>query len=462
MFDANIYRSRRAALSRKLNSGLALMLGNNDVPINFAHNVFRFQQDATFLYFFGVTRPRLASLVDLESNEVVAFGDERSDDEKIWLGDVESLREEFGRAGVESLEPYSGLQAAVARASEAGRMIHFLPPYRADTANELGRVFNCSNSEVMTRSSKRLIDAVVSLREVKGPEEIDQMEQALVLTAEMHRVAMRFARPGVREREVVAEMRRVLDQNGVVEAYAPIFTRRGEILHNGSHDSHLERGDLVVNDYGAASPAGYASDITRTIPVGGRFEGLRRDLYQLLVGVQEAAIAEMKPSVPFVHVHTTAAIKMAEGMKGLGFFNGDPLDVVSSGAYALCFPHGLGHQLGLDVHDMESFGEDFVGYDEEFHRNKTFGMASLRLAKRLKPGMVTTVEPGIYFIPELVQRWSADRLHASFINYDAFAACVGLGGMRVEDNVVVTDGIAKVLGPHIPKSISDIEGLMEA
>ncbi|WP_324658485.1 aminopeptidase P N-terminal domain-containing protein [Burkholderia thailandensis] len=462
MFDANVYRSRRESLARKMGSGLALMLGNNDVPINFAHNVYRYQQDATFLYFFGVSRPGLAVLADFDSNEFVAFGDERTNEESLWLGETESLRNEFVRVGVERIEPFANLRDAVAHAAAAGRTIHFLPPYRADTVSHLAHLLDCKNVEVMQRASRSLVDAVLSLREIKGPEEIDQIEQALVLTAQMHRVAMHTARPGVREREVVAEMRRVLDQNGVPEAYAPIFTRRGDILHNGRHDSRLEKGDLVVNDYGAASPAGYASDITRTIPVGGRFEGLQRDLYQLLVEVQKAGVAEMRPGVPFLHAHTTAAIRMVDGMKGLGFFSGDSDDIVSTGAYALCFPHGLGHQMGLDVHDMESFGEDLVGYDEEFRRSKIFGLASLRLAKRLKKGMVTTVEPGIYFIPNLIRSWSAERRHASFINYEAFAACTRMGGMRVEDNVVVTEDGAMALGPAIPKSVSEIESLMEA
>ena len=276
----------------------------------------------------------------------------------------------------------------------------------------------------------------------------------------MHRAAMLSSRPGVMERDVVAEMRHVMERYGLKEAYAPIFSRQGQILHNHGHNNVLRQGDLVVNDYGASSPLGYATDVTRTLPIGGRFKPEQRDLYQLLYDVQRAALTALRPGVPFLTVHRIAALHMVDGMRSLGFFKGDANEIVDSGAYALCFPHGLGHQLGLDVHDMESFGEDKVGYDEEYSRSTLFGLKYLRLAKPLVENMVVTIEPGIYFIPALIRQWSKSRKHVDFINYSMFNRYVDFGGMRIEDDVLISSSGHRVLGAGIPKKIEEIESLL--
>ena len=244
--------------------------------------------------------------------------------------------------------------------------------------------------------------------------------------------------------------------------YIPIFSKRGEILHNHTYDNRLQQGDLIVNDSGAASPLDYVSDITRTIPVGGRFSQRQREVYEIVLDAQQRCIAAIRPGLAFADLHRNAAVQMIRGLCGLGLFRGDPDAIVDSGAYALCFPHGLGHQLGLDVHDMESYGEDLVGYDGAHRRSALFGMRSLRLAKPLRAGMVVTVEPGLYFIPLLIARWESQGLHREYIDYARFAAYLDFGGIRIEDNVLVTETGSRILGPTIPKTCAEVEEIMSA
>lgn len=460
MFQASVYIERRRILREQLKSGMVLLLGNVDSPINFAHNVHPFRQDSTFSYFFGVHMPKLAAIIDVENGDEIAFGDDVTLDDEIWLGKTQSLTELFSAAGCRSVKPYASLPEHVGAAICRGRPVHFLPFCRAETAIELSRLLGCETQDVSSRASSSLVRAVVAQREIKSESEIAEIERALVISDEMHRAAMRATLPGVLEREVVAEMRRVLGRHGVQEAYQPVFTKRGEILHNFNYDLRLERGDLVVNDSGAASSLGYASDVTRTLPVGGRFDRRQRELYELLLQAQDAGISAAKPGVPFSAVHRTAVLRIVEGMTDLGFFKGKPSDVVSSGAYAICFPHGLGHQLGLDVHDMESFGEDHVGYDEQFRRSTLFGLCNLRMAKPLKAGMVMTVEPGIYFVPPLIRCWAEERRHAQFIDYETFNEYLDFGGMRVEDEILITATSSRVMGPAIPKTVDELESLL--
>ncbi|MFM0734794.1 Xaa-Pro aminopeptidase [Paraburkholderia sediminicola] len=460
MFAGSVYIERRAALRKRLRSGIVLLPGNVDAPINFPHNVHVFRQDSTFLYFFGVNRPHIAAIVDIDSGDETVFGDDASLDDEIWLGKTPRLAAQCAQAGCPAVKPYAALADVIAHAIRQGRDVHFLPPYRADTVVELSRLLRCTPDNARERASLALIQTVVALREIKSDVEIDEIEKALAVTDEMHRAAMRAARPGVLECKVVAEMHRVLMRHGLQEAYQSVLTKRGEILHNFNYDLRLEAGDLVVNDSGASSALGYASDVTRTLPVGGRFDSRQRELYELLVQAQEVGIATSRPGVPFANAHRAAVLHFIEGLTVMGFFKGNPQDVMSSGAYAICFPHGLGHQLGLDVHDMESFGEDHVGYDEQFSRSDLFGLRSLRMAKPLKAGMVMTVEPGIYFVPPLIQRWAEEKRHAQFIDYPKFNKHIGYGGMRVEDEILITSTGSRVMGPGTPKTVIELEELL--
>jgi Xaa-Pro aminopeptidase/Xaa-Pro dipeptidase len=311
-------------------------------------------------------------------------------------------------------------------------------------------------------ASLALIQACVQLRELKSQSELAEIERALAVTHRMHLAAMRRTRPGIRERDVVAAMESELRRSGMTIAYPPIFTSHGEVLHSKSWDNELAEGQLVVNDSGACSREGYASDITRTLPVSGRFTTRQREIYEIVLGAQAAAINAARPGVKYAQVHETAATVIARGMKALDFFRGDPAEVVASGAYAICFPHGVGHQMGLDVHDMESLGEDRVGYDASVARSGTFGPNHLRMAKALRPGMVVTVEPGIYFMGPLVRQWKAEGRFTHLINYERFEEYLGFGGIRIEDDIVITRDGCETLGPAIPKSCEDVEDAMNS
>ncbi|GGY12611.1 aminopeptidase P family protein [Paludibacterium paludis] len=460
MFSADIYQTRRAGLLAGEAKGLLLFPGNPEAPMNYLHNTYPFVQDSSFRYFFGLNEPNLAGVIDTASGEATLFGDDPGVDDIVWTGELPTLAERAARSGVTKARPYADLATVVQDAVRAGIPVHYLAPYRAETVLELARLFGTTAMSVKAGFSPALTRRVVALREIKGEEEIAEMERALSVTRQMHIAAMKAARPGAMEHEVVGEMEGIMRRRDWQLAYPSIFSRRGEVLHNHLHDQRLEAGDLVVNDTGASADSGYASDITRTIPVGGRFSERQKALYQIVLDMQLAAIDAIRPGARYLDVHKLAARVMAEGMKALGFFKGDVDAIVESGAYAIAFPHGLGHQIGLDVHDMEALGEDLVGYDDTAERSKLFGMGYLRLGKTLKAGMVLTVEPGVYFIPALIDAWRKEGRHADMIDYDVFASYRDFGGIRIEDNVLVTDSGSRVLGEPIPKTIRDVEATM--
>lgn len=466
MFDSSEYTCRRRQLKAAMASGttkpgLILFPGAASVPISSPHNGYPFRQDATFSYFFGLCRPALAAVIDLDDGKAILFGDEQSDADMIWHGVAPiSLTQEAAAAGIETVQPAAALQALVSKAIGQQRTIHYLPPYRAESTAALSVLLQQDLPAIAAGASLSLIQAIVAQREIKSAAEIADLRQAMEIAREMHLAAFQHARDGVHEYEVVAEMERVLRRRDSYAPYTPIFSRRGEILHNHDYGNRLATGDLVVNDSGAASRHGYVSDITRTIPVGGRFSPRQEGIYNLVLEAQLACIAAIAPGVAYRDLHRLTALHMVRGLCALGLFRDDPEAVVDSGAYALCFPHGLGHQLGLDVHDMESYGEDLVGYDTAHRRSTLFGLRSLRLAKPLRAGMVVTVEPGLYFIAQLIRQWQAENRHAGLIDYAAFNDYAGFGGIRIEDNVLVTDTGADVLSRNIPKFCSDIQEIM--
>ena len=461
MFAQSVYTQRRQALRQHLSHGIVLLIGHKEAPINFAHNTYPFRQDATFSYFFGLNRPGLIGIIDLDADRECLFSEESpNNDALIWQAEPLSWAQMTHLSGCRQIKSLHFVQSAVNQALRSERPVHFLPPYRSETMLILSQLIQRAPEHIQSHVSRRLIQAVVALREIKQDIELAEIERALQVTDDMHRLAMQITRPGVMERDVVAQMRQVLGREGLHEAYAPIFTRRGEILHHLEHGNCLACGDLVINDAGACSALGYASDVTRTLPVGGHFRPHQRELYELLLSVQKNAIEMLCPGTRFMDIHLMAAMRLAEGMKELGFFTGNTADIVESGAYALCFPHGLGHLLGLDVHDMESFGENWVGYDASVSRSTQFGLCNLRLGKALKRGMVLTVEPGIYFIPALIKRWQAEGRHQGLIDYDRFIDYAHFGAMRIEDVVAVEESSGKVLGPAIPKHPDDVEACM--
>jgi len=452
MFADHVYAARRRALMDRVAGGCILLAGNELVGMNYRANTFPFRQDASFLYFTGLDEPGLVLWLDCDSGEEVLFGPVLGLDHTIWSGPAPSLHELGARCGIERTAELGGLSGLAGAALKRGRTVHYLPTYQGDGVLRLCRFLGRTPAEIEAGPSRALIRAVVALRSVKDDGEVMQIRQAVKLSAGAYAELMTACAAGVSEMELYGRMLGFVLASGGREAFPTILSRRGEVLHNHSHDQILGDGDLLLVDSGVLSSMGYASDITRTLPTGGAYTTQQREIYEIVLSAMAAGIAAMAPGVPFLECHLAAAKKVAEGLSGLGLMRGNVDEAVAAGAHALFFPHGLGHMLGLDVHDMESLGEDNVGYDDVFRRSPQFGLSGLRMARRLAPGFVMTVEPGIYFIPALVARWRAEGRLDGFINYDALDAYLGFGGIRVEDDVLVTATGTEVLSASIPKS----------
>jgi Xaa-Pro aminopeptidase len=459
MFPAATYIQRRARLREQIGSGLILLPGNDESPMNFASNTYPFRQDSTFLYFVGLDLPGLAAIIDLDAGTECVFGHDPTVEEIVWTGPLPLLRDRCEQVGVTRVAPGDQLEQVLREAVRQKRTVHLLPQDRPENVLKIWRWLGIAPGVLHKHISEPLIRAVVEQRSVKSPEEIEQIEQALAISCEMQTTAMRMARPGAVEREVVATTEAIAMSHGVRPAFQTIFSVHGETLHNPCYDNVLKAGDMVVHDSGAESPLHYAGDITRTIPVGGRFSQRQREVYSIVLAAQERCLAAAKPGVEWRQIHRLAAVALMEGLKRLGVVRGDPEQAVEAGAHTLFFPCGLGHMMGLDVHDMESLGEDFVGYTDTIKRNPEFGWRSLRLGRAVEPGFVITVEPGIYFIPHLIDRWKSERKCESFIDYDRLEAWRNFHGVRIEDDIVITENGCRILGPRIPKTIEEVEAL---
>jgi len=459
MFEARVYRARRQALKQKLQSGVALFPGNKEAPINYPANTYYFRQDSSFLYFFGLDSPNLYGLIDIDEDKEIIFGDDLSLEDIIWMGHQPRLIERARKVGIREVKPLKELEPAIKNYLSTGRQIHYLPPYRQETILELASLLGKPPEEVKPGASKELIKATVALRSIKEEIEIKEIESALNITREMYLTAMKMAKPGKTEWELVGAMEGIALSYGCHMAFPTILTINGQILHNHDHSNRLIKGKLLVIDAGVESTEHYASDITRTIPVGWKFSQKQKEIYEIVLKAQEQAIQAIKPGVPYKEVHLQACRIIASGLKDLGLMKGNVDEAVEKGAHALFFPHGLGHMLGLDVHDMEGLGEDYVGYNESVKRSEQFGLGYLRLARTLEPGFVLTVEPGIYFIPPLIAQWKKEKKHAEFINYPRVMDYLDFGGIRIEDDVLVTRDGHKVLGRKIPKTVAEIEAL---
>ncbi len=457
MFDATTYQRRRNSLAQELESGVALFPGNNESPMNYRDNTYAFRQDSSFLYYWGLNAPGLTAALDVDGGKAVLFGNNPTVSEMVWTGPQEPMEERAARVGVSTVYPVSELADHVAEWRAAGRTVHVLPQYRADTIVWLESLLDISSNSLNDMVSADMVRAVIGQRSVKEDQEVAETEVALKIAHVMHTTAMRMASPGRYEREVAGMVEGIAIAEGGCLSFPVIFSRHGEVLHNHSYDNLLEDGDLVVHDSGASAPSGYASDITRAFPVSGTFIGRQRAIYEVVLAAQEDAIAAMRPGVPFRSVHNLASRRLTQGLIDLGLMQGDAEEAVEAGAHALFFPHGLGHAMGLDVHDMEALGEDAVGYDLRNKRSGQFGARSLRFGKALEPGHVVTVEPGCYFIGPLIDEWASQRKGAEFIDYEAVDKWKGTGGVRIEDDVLVTREGCRVLGPPIPKTARDIE-----
>ncbi|MBK6902585.1 MAG: aminopeptidase P family protein [Saprospirales bacterium] len=461
MFDKKIYLHRRAGLLKNFDKGLILLLGNHDVAYNYKGNTYpHFRQDSTFLYYFGLRHAGMAALLDPESGAVTLFGDDLTLEDVVWMGPQPRIAELAAEVGVSSSAPFGQLSAELAKAKSAGRKIHFLPPYRYRNMFQLQQWLEIPVEEQGKQASVPLIKAVVAQRSLKGPEEVAEMEKALAVTAEMHLAVMKGAKPGRKEAELAGLAEGIAASHDGYLSYSVILSIKGHILHNHDHGNILKAGDLLLGDFGAETTMCYAGDITRTIPVGGVFSAKQKDIYQVVLDAQMAAIQACRPGIRYRDIHLQAARNMAGGLHQLGLMKGDLDEAVAQGAHALFFPHGLGHMIGLDVHDMEDLGEQYVGYTDQIPRSTLFGTGYLRLARELEPGFVLTVEPGLYFIPELIDQWKAERKFEAFINYEAVESFRHFGGIRTEDNVLITDTGHRVLGPAIPKGVAELEASM--
>ncbi len=461
MFKKEVYVERRNVLRKKVKSGLILLPGNGEAAYNYPSNTYRFRQDSTFLYYFGLNHPDMVGVIDIEADTDTIYANDYTIDDIIWMGDQPTVRQMASLAGVSSTCPLRELQAVVARAVAAGRKVHFLAPYRAETSALIQGLLGIGASAVPMYVSRELTAAVIAMREIKSAEEIEEIEKACDIGYAMHTTAMKMCRPGVAEREIAGVVEGIALSRGAGVSFHNILTQNGQTLHNHNHDGVLEKGRLMLMDAGAENVMNYCSDNTRTMPVGGEFSPLQRDVYGVLVSAFEHGIEQIKPEVRYMDVHLAVCRVMTEGLKQLGFMKGDTDEAVAAGAHALFMPHGLGHQMGLDVHDMEGLGETSVGYDSQTERSTQFGLASLRMGKKLRKGHVITCEPGIYFIPALLDKWEREHINSSFINYDKVRTMASFGGMRVEDDVLVTEGGHKILGGRrIPYTIEQIEEFM--
>lgn len=461
MFEANIYKTRRNSLKRIFKNGIAFFPGNDESSMNYPGNTYHFRQDSSFLYFFGLDQPGLAGLIDFETGEEYIFGNDITMEDIIWMGNQPSIAEQASMAGINKTLPYEKLDGFIKKIIKQKKKIHYLPPYRGETIIKLAGLLSVPASNVKSGASVDLIKAVVSLRSVKEDVEIKEIENMVDVAYEMHTTAMKMAHPGIYEREITGRIEGIAVSHGGGISFPIILSINGQILHNHYHGNLLKKGRLMVVDAGAESCNGYASDITRTSPVGGKFTSDQKEVYKIVLAANTESIKEIRPGIPFRNIHLNSARIIAEGLKEIGLMKGNIDKAVKAGAHALFYPHGLGHMLGLDVHDMEGLGEDYVGYDSSVKRSTQFGTAYLRLAKKLKPGYILTIEPGIYFIPALIDQWKAEKLFREFINYDKVEKYRNFGGIRIEDNVLVTDKGHRVLGKPIPKTIKEIEDLMK-
>ncbi len=465
MFEKEVYVARRKALVERLRDekGIILFLGNVDAPAQYRDNCYKWRQDSNWLYFFGIDEPRFAATIDLESGDEVIYADDFSLDDIIWMGQMPSVKSLAEATGVHKTAAYDALPGAL-----KGRKVHFLPVSRYYNASYLSSLLGLNPSAVFSAGKKgcavaslALVRAVVSLRLVKEAREIALIDQACNLGYEMHTVARRGIRLGRVEQEIVGEMEGVTLGKGWGTSFATILTQHGEIFHCHSHECIIEPGKLMVIDAGAESNVHYASDFTRTYPTGGKYTAKQRDIYDTVHECNELAFSLIRPGVAYRDVHLAVAGHMLENLESLGLVRGDVSDMVDEGIAGLFMPHGLGHNMGLDVHDMEDLGEDLVGYDDDQSRSPQLGLGSLRMARRLVPGNVITDEPGIYFIPALIAEWKREGTDKGFVNYTRLEEYLDFGGIRLEDDVLVTaDGARRLGGKRLPIAADEVEAAM--
>ena len=468
MFSKEVYARRRQTLVAKMadsaaegKRGIALFIGNTEAPAQYKDNCYKFRQDSTWLYFFGIDQPLYAAIIDLDNGNETIFANDVEIGDIIWMGPPPSVASVAASVGVEKSAPYTDLNAAVAKVLAEGRPVHFVKPSRYYNTMKIASLLGCGTDEVAGRFSLALTKAIISMRLVKEDCEIEVIDDACNLGYEMHTVARNSIVPGIIEQEIVGKMDGVTLSKGWGVSFPTILTQHGETLHNHLHDKIIEPGKLMVIDAGAESNVHYASDFTRTYPTSGKFTAKQREIYQIVCDCNEFAFSMTRPGISYREVHLKTMHLMLEELRALDIVRGDVQDMVEAGIAGLFMPHGLGHNMGLDVHDMEDYGENYVGYDDDQSRSPQLGLGSLRMARKLVPGNVITDEPGIYFIPALIEKWKSEKTGQGFVNYQKLESYYDFGGIRLEDDVLVTaDGARRLGKKRLPISPDDVEAAM--
>ena len=475
MFEANVYVNRRRVLHEQMASrtaegkrGVAVFLGNVDSAMNYRGNDYKFRQDSNFLYYWGVDEPWFAAVIDLDNGDECLYGNDVDIDDIIWMGPQPTVASKGAAVGCARTLPLAEFDKAVAAAVSAGRPVHFLPPARYYNQMKLAELTDISTADVRKvapvaagGASEELVKSVVAMRLIKEQCEIEELDKAADLGYLMHTEARRGCKPGVLEQEIVGRMEGVTYSHGWGPSFTTILSQNGETLHNHSHHQIITPGRLLVVDAGAESNTHYASDFTRTYPCSGKFTTQQREIYDIVEGANEFAYSQTKPGTTYWDVHYAAARYLLDGLKSLDLVRGDVDEMLPLGISGLFMPHGLGHNMGMDVHDMEDLGENYVGYAEDQKRHPLLGLGNLRMARRLEPGHVVTDEPGLYFIPALIEQWKREGTDKGFVNYEKLAGYYDFGGIRLEDDVLVTpDGARRLGSRRLPIKSSDIEDIM--
>lgn len=457
LFETSVYTSRRAVLKKNMSTGLILFPGNEESSMNYKDNWYPFRQDSNFLYYFGINAPGFAAIIDADSGEEVIFGNELTIDDIVWTGPLPTLVEMAAAVGVAKTQPNPTIEGILRKAIAAGRKIHFTPPYRSDNIIKLAEWLQVAATTVNIMVSVPLIKAIIRQRSYKENCEVAEMDKASGISADMHLTAMQYARAGMKEYEVMAKVKETAYANNASLSFHPIVTIHGETLHNVYCGNTIREGQMILCDAGAATPMNYAGDLTCTFPVGKSFTTQQKEVYEIVLHAHHTSVAMLRPGVLFKEVYLNAALKIVEGMQSLGLMKGNATEAVDAGAHALFFQCGLGHMIGLDVHDMEDLGEPYVGYTDTLKKSTQFGMKSLRLGRALEPGFTLTVEPGIYMIPQLMDKWKGEQKFTSFINYEALDKYRDFSGIRVEEDYLVTDEGCRLLGKKLPMTVDEVE-----
>lgn len=457
MFSKDTYIKRREKLLNSLKTGVAVFISNPETPFNCPSNHMKYRQDSSFYYFFGLQHPRLIATIDFDTNETIIFGDNIDIEDIIWMGEIDKIEALAERVGVTTVRPYAEFSTYI-----KSKNYMYLPQYRAENKILLSSILEKTIEQIEQGSSDDFVKAIVNIRSYKEPQEIEEIEKCAEMLYDMHTTMMRNAKPGVSELAIAGLVESIPVAKGGRVSFPVILSQNGQILHNHDHSQICEEGRFLLCDAGAESTTLYATDATRTVPVGGRFTELQKSVYNIVLKANTTAIEMIKPGIPYVDIHLETARIIFSGLKELGLTKGDVNEAVSQGAHALFYPHGLGHMLGLDVHDMEDLNETLVGYDDEIKRSTQFGLSGLRLGRRLEENFVITVEPGLYFIPDLIDKWQSENKFTEFLNYDEINKYRNFGGIRIEDDILVTQNGSRVIGKPIPKTVEEIEQIMNS